>query len=375
MRTVKVPLGDRTYSILIGAGLLDRLGPECRRLKLGQRCVILTDTQVAPLYAEAAEASLRQAGFEVRTLTVPAGEKAKSLPVFQRCCEQLAAYRLERKSFIVALGGGVVGDLAGFLAASYLRGIPFVQVPTTLLAQVDSSVGGKVGVNLRAGKNLVGAFHQPRIVLCDLETLQTLPERELRAGLSEVIKYGAIADAAFFRRLEKLMPALCALEPEAISAVVARCCQIKADVVGQDETESGLRAILNFGHTIGHALEAVFGYGHYLHGEAIALGQVWAGWLSQEQLGLPASDVLRLRCLLDAAGLPTELRLTDAQIKQLLAAMRNDKKVSAGDLRFVLLKKLGHAEWGHSVTPEAIARLQGAPAGGCSTHSCHGCGQ
>jgi len=266
VRTVTVLPGPRSYRIKIGTGLLDRLGHECSDLKLGTRCAIISDTNVQPRFGGAAQRALTKAGFDPVVLTVPAGERAKSLRTVEDCYNKLAAHRLERKSFVVALGGGVVGDLAGFVAASYLRGIPFVQVPTTLLGQVDSSVGGKVGVNLKAGKNLVGAFHQPRLVLCDLATLSTLPMREYRAGLAEVIKYGIISDAAFFRRLERDLPQLLAREPKTLAAIVARCCEIKAEVVRQDETESGLRAILNFGHTIGHALEAISHYGKYLHG-------------------------------------------------------------------------------------------------------------
>jgi 3-dehydroquinate synthase len=245
VRIVNVPLGQRSYDIKIGADLLARLGKECARLQLSRRCAIVSDSNVAPRYGRAAHEALAQAGFEPALITVPAGETAKSLKTVQRCYDDLAAQRLERKSFIVALGGGVVGDLAGFLAATYLRGIAFVQVPTTLLAQVDSSVGGKVGVNLKAGKNLVGAFYQPRLVLCDLDTLAALPKREFCAGLAEVIKYGIIYDAALFERLERDLPKLLQRDPKTLAAVVARCCEIKADVVRQDETESGLRAILN----------------------------------------------------------------------------------------------------------------------------------
>ncbi|TMP97659.1 MAG: 3-dehydroquinate synthase, partial [Verrucomicrobia bacterium] len=257
MYVIKVPLGVRSYTISIDHRLLARLGHECKRLYLGPRCAVITDRNVAPHYGEAALQSLQAAGFEPTLITVPSGETAKSLKVTATCYDQLAEHRLERKSFVVALGGGVVGDLAGFVAATYLRGIDFVQVPTTLLAQVDSSVGGKVGVNLKAGKNLVGAFYQPRFVLCDLGTLETLPVREYRAGLAEIIKYGIIYEGELFKRLEQVMPKLLQRDPDTLSSVVARCCQIKAGVVGQDETESGLRAILNFGHTIGHALEAI----------------------------------------------------------------------------------------------------------------------
>src|SRR5947207_10914753 len=256
---IKVPLGVRSYTISIGSNLLSRLGHECKRLYLGQRCAVITDRNVAPRYGEAATQSLAASGFEPILITVAAGETAKSLKAVASCYDQLAEHRLERKSFVVALGGGVVGDLAGFVAATYLRGIDFVQVPTTLLAQVDSSVGGKVGVNLKTGKNLVGAFYQPRFVLCDLGTLETLPVREYRAGLAEIIKYGIIHDVELFRRLEHHMPRLLRRETKTLAAVVARCCEIKAEVVQQDETESGLRWILHFGHTLGHALEAVSG--------------------------------------------------------------------------------------------------------------------
>ncbi len=349
MRNVSVPLGNRSYSIKIGAGLLTRLGNECRRLGLGSRCAVISDSNVAPFYARATHATLAEAGFEPVLITVPAGETAKSLKTVHLCYDQLVAQRFERKSFILALGGGVVGDLAGFVAATYLRGIPFVQVPTTLLAQVDSSVGGKVGVNLRAGKNLVGAFHQPRLVLCDLDTLATLPGREYRSGLAEVIKYGIIYDATFFRRLERQMPALLNRAPKALAAVVARCCEIKAEVVRQDETESGLRAILNFGHTIGHALEAISNYGKYLHGEAISIGQVAAARLSARVLGLPPRDLERITALFLRAGLPTEIKLSDRQRQNLLAAMKLDKKVSRGELKLVLARHIGQVQFGRKV--------------------------
>ena len=281
---------------------------------------------------------------------MPAGETAKSLKTVQSSYDRLAAHRLERKSFIVALGGGVTGDLAGFVAATYLRGIPFVQVPTTLLAQVDSSVGGKVGVNLRAGKNLVGSFYQPRLVLGDLDTFKTLPAREYRAGMAEVIKYGIIYDAALFKKLERELPKLLRRDPKILADVVARCCEIKAEVVGQDETDAGLRAILNFGHTIGHALEAISGYGTYLHGEAIAIGQVAAAELSAQLTGLPAGDVERIRELFKRAGLPVRVKLSATQRKKLLAAMRLDKKVSGGEIKFVLARGLARPS-GDGVCP------------------------
>ena len=354
LKTVRVQLAARSYDIVIGNGVRHELGAHCRALDLGVRCAIITDEHVGKRYGSETLSNLRQSGFAPVMLTVPAGETAKSLRNVQRCYDQLAAHRLERKSFVIALGGGVVGDLAGFVAATYLRGIPFVQIPTTLLAQVDSSVGGKVGVNLSAGKNLVGAFYQPRLVLCDLAMLKTLPSRELRAGFAEVIKYGIIYDAELFARLERDLPKLLKLEKKALAEVIARCCEIKAEVVSQDETESGLRAILNFGHTIGHAFEAISRYGKYLHGEAISIGQIAAAELSSALLGLPARDAARIADLFRRADLPASAELTEAQTQKLLAAMRLDKKVSGGEIKFVLAKQIGEVIWGQRVPEELI---------------------
>ncbi len=351
---VTVPLAERSYPIFIGDGLLSSLGRRCAALKLGSRCAVITDRNVAPLYAKKAMASLVAAGFNPSLITGPAGETSKSVTMVESCYDQLAKHRLERSSFIVALGGGVVGDLAGFVAATYLRGVAFVQVPTTLLSQVDSSVGGKVGVNLKAGKNLVGAFYQPRLVLCDLGTLKTLPKREFRAGLAEVIKYGIIYDAALFARLEKDLPKLLAGHQASLASVVARCCEIKAEVVCQDETETGLRAILNFGHTIGHAIENTCGYGKYLHGEAISIGQVAAAKLSAEVVGLSDKEVDRITQLFVRAGLPIQIKLSATQRQKLMAAMLLDKKVSAGMVKFVLAKKIGLVEPGHKINPKLI---------------------
>jgi 3-dehydroquinate synthase len=261
---------------------------------------------------------------------------------------------LERTSFVVALGGGVVGDLAGFVAAAYLRGIAFVQAPTTLLSQVDSSVGGKVGVNLAAGKNLVGAFHQPRLVLCGLDTLRTLPEREFRSGLAEVIKYGIIYDEALFARLERELARLLRRQASVLAEVIARCCEIKAEVVRQDEMETGLRAILNFGHTIGHAIENISGYGKYLHGEAISIGQVAAAKLSVRAAGLAVDEAGRIERLFLRAGLPVAIKLSAARRAVLLEKMRLDKKVSGGEIKFVLARRIGQVEAGHKISPEVI---------------------
>ncbi len=354
MRIVNVPLGHRSYDIRIGSQLLADLGARCAQLNLSVQCALITDTNVGRRYAKPAFDSLVRAGFAPTLIVVPAGESAKSLKSVQACYNQLAEQRLERRSFIVALGGGVVGDLAGFVAGTYLRGIAFVQVPTTLLAQVDSSVGGKVGVNLPAGKNLVGAFYQPRMVLCDLDVLRTLPLREYRAGLAEVIKYGIIYDADLFSRLERDLPLLMNRDRRTLASVVARCCEIKAAVVAKDETESGLRAILNFGHTIGHGLEAISNYGKYLHGEAIAIGQVAAARLSAKAMGLPERELRRITDLFCRAGLPTEVKLTAAQRAKLFAAMRLDKKVRAGEIKFVLAKRIGRVQYGCAVAAELI---------------------
>src|SRR5258706_5039948 len=359
MRVVKVPLGDRSYSIFIGLGVISRLGAECRKHGFGRRCAVISDQNVARRYGAVVERSLDAAGFEPVRITVKPGETSKNFNTVEWGCDQLAVHRLERNSFVIALGGGVVGDLAGFIAATYQRGVPFVQIPTTLLAQVDSSVGGKVGVNLKSGKNLAGAFHQPKFVLCDLETLRTLPDREFRAGLAEVIKYGIIDDAALFRRLERDLAKLLKHSTGLLSEVVTRCCEIKAEVVREDETESGLRAILNFGHTIGHAIENSVGYGKYLHGEAISIGQVAAAKLSVGLLGLPGAEAERIRVLFARTGLPTEIRLSAARRARLFSAMQLDKKVSDGEINFVLAERIGRVRWGQKVPPVLIEEALG----------------
>lgn len=350
---VRVELGERSYDIVIGPGLLAHIGELLEPLKLSRRGVIITDSNVGFGYGVSLRETLRAAGYEVGLMDVPAGEVSKSLRQAERLLEQLPALGLDRQSFVIAFGGGVVGDLAGFVAATYLRGIAFVQVPTTLLAQVDSSVGGKVGVNLPQGKNLVGAFHQPRLVVADTNTLWTLPDREMRAGFAEVIKHGAIRDAEFFAWLENKHADVLALEPHAVAQVVRRCCEIKGEVVAADEREGGLRAILNFGHTIGHAMEALSDYEGVLHGEAISMGMVAAAYLSTKRAGLPASEAARLRTLLENSGLP--VRLGDSyHLPELMEAMRLDKKAKNGKLRFVLLKRFGEAYVSDEVTDEDL---------------------
>ncbi|MCX7886639.1 MAG: 3-dehydroquinate synthase [Verrucomicrobiae bacterium] len=353
---VRVPLGERTYEIFVGRGLLDRIAEVVKPLGLGRQGVVISDTNVAALYGMRVCEAFRGAGFNVGLLTFSAGEASKSLRQASRLLEKLPAFGLDRQSFVVALGGGVVGDLAGFVAAVYLRGIHYIQVPTTLLAMVDSSVGGKTGVNLPQGKNLVGAFYQPRLVIADTATLRTLPRRELRAGFAEVIKYGAISDAAFFRWLEGHYREILRLDSAAIRRTVRRCCELKAEVVSADERESGLRAILNFGHTVGHAMEALVEYEGLLHGEAVAVGMCCAARLSVKRAGLREVEARRLQALIAASGLPTRLGKRFS-VSALREAMRLDKKARAGRLRFVLLERLGKAVVSDDVTEADIEEV------------------
>ncbi len=353
---VPVNLGDRSYTIHIGTGVLDRLGALCDEVGLKGKCLIITDENVDPLYSGIAQKSLETAGFSVAVEAVPAGEQTKSgeqvFHLYSRCIEA----GLDRKSFIVALGGGVIGDLAGYVAATYLRGIPFVQVPTSLLAMVDSSVGGKTGINLPEGKNLVGAFYQPELVLADLETLKTLPPREYRAGLAEVVKYGIIYDAPFFESLEQEIAQFSDVaNAELLARVVGRCCEIKADVVAQDEREGGLRAILNFGHTAGHALEKVAGYGEYVHGEAVSVGSVFAARASVEVTGLPQDECNRIESVFQALGLP--VRAPEYDWPKLRDAMSVDKKTVGGMPRFVLASAIGNVSIGNEIPEDLMAQL------------------
>ena len=356
MQIVKVELGDHSYPIYIGENILEQIGKKCAGLFNLGKCAIITDDNVGSIYAERVADSLSKVGFLPFLITVPAGESSKSLKFVEMCYNRLAQERVERRSFIIALGGGVVGDLAGFVAATYMRGIGFVQVPTSLLAQVDSSVGGKVGINLKYGKNLAGAFYQPRLVICDLATLKTLPERELKAGLSEVIKYGVIYDENLFSYLEKNIQKLLKLDLKKLLPVIERCCQIKAEVVSADEKETGLRAILNYGHTIGHAIEAITGYKKFLHGEAVAIGQVAAAYIATEVMKFNQESADRIKTLIENAGLPTSIRLSGKDREKLIQAMKLDKKVSGGEIKFVLPEKIGKVQFGKSVPIEVIQK-------------------
>jgi len=332
--TLTVDLDDRSYPIVIGTGPLDS-GHDLSSYLAGKHCLIVSNETVAPLYLDKLKKCLP--GINESTHLLPDGEIHKTMATVESILDKLVASRAGRDTTIVALGGGVVGDIAGFAAACYMRGVAFVQVPTTLLAQVDSSVGGKTGVNHPGGKNLIGAFHQPRIVLIDTDTLSTLPDRQLRAGIAEVIKYGAIVDRNFLDWIEENMPALLRKDADALIYAISRSCEIKAQIVQEDERESGRRALLNFGHTFGHAIEKSLGFGEWLHGEAVAAGMMMATRMS----GIDAAEQDRLQSILDAAGLPVvPPRVGSAQLHEL---MYLDKKVQANKLRVVLLRSLGNA--------------------------------
>ena len=339
-RRVKIDLGDRSYEIVIGSGLLHEASA-WQGLPRAASALIVSNAVVAGHHGAALRAALTPHFERILTLELPDGEAHKNWTSLNLIFERLLSAGCDRKTVLFALGGGVIGDMTGFAAASYMRGVPFVQVPTTLLAQVDSSVGGKTGVNHPLGKNMIGAFYQPQRVVCDLDTLRTLPARELSAGLAEVIKYGPIADAGFLSWIEASLDALLARDALALAHAVQRSCEIKAAVVGADEREGGLRAILNFGHTFGHAIEAGLGYGQWLHGEAVACGMVLASELSVRLGSMPAEFALRMRRLCERAKLPVQAPALG--IERYLELMRIDKKSEGGALRFVLIDALGHA--------------------------------
>lgn len=350
-QTVRVELDSRSYDISIGHGHLPTVGDLTRQwLSLSDdqplKCFVITDTNVLQPHANAVKAALTDVGADVRVVCVKAGEASKSLQETSDLYDELVDFRADRKTVVLAVGGGVVGDLAGFVAASYVRGLRFLQVPTTLLAMVDSSVGGKTGVNHPKGKNLIGAFHQPVGVLIDTETMNTLPDREYRAGLAEVIKYGVILDAEFFQFLEDNVDGLNNRDADVLRHVVARSCELKADVVKEDEFETkGLRAILNYGHTYAHAFEALSGYGELLHGEAVSIGMMCGIRLAQKLNRVTDEDVVRQRNLLSAVQLPVDVpEDLVSRHEDILNCMLLDKKTVAGDLKFVLPDRIGHVE-------------------------------
>jgi 3-dehydroquinate synthase len=358
MKTVEVGLGARAYTIHVGDGLLAR-ADELLAASIGQRVVIVTNALVAAHHLAPLKTALARTGIRVDVVLLPDGEAHKNQRTLDDLLTRLLELRCDRSTTLFALGGGVIGDITGFAAAIYQRGIPFVQVPTTLLAQVDSSVGGKTGINHPLAKNMIGAFWQPRAVLIDTSVLRTLPDRELSAGLAEVIKYGAIRDAAFFSWLEANMNALLAKNDEALTHAIVCSCEIKAEIVAADERESGERALLNFGHTFGHAIEVAQGYGEWLHGEAVGAGMVCAAHLSQRVLSFDAQQAERLVALVARAKLPTSPpRIAPSRWLEL---MQRDKKVQAGALRFVLLERLGEAVVRGDVSQDEVTSVLDAP--------------
>ena len=353
MRTLNVALGDRAYPIHIGRGLLDRADLILPHLRT-RRVAVVTNDVVGPLYLDRLRAALEAAGVQVSAVSLPDGEAHQDWPPLNRIFDMLLAERCERSTTLIALGGGVVGDMGGFAASCYQRGMPFIQIPTTLLAQVDSSVGGKTAINHPLGKNMIGAFYQPRLVLADIDTLSTLPARELSAGLAEVIKYGLIRDAEFLGWLERNLERLVACEPDALAYAIERSCRNKAEVVAADETEQGERALLNLGHTFGHAIETGLGYGEWLHGEAVAAGTMMAVELSRHLGWLAEADVARVAALFGRAGLPVYgPRLG---VERYLDLMAHDKKVEAGRLRLILLRSLGQGVIHGDAVPAEIGR-------------------
>jgi 3-dehydroquinate synthase len=361
MQTLTVALGERSYPIHIGPGLLKR--PELIAARLPQPSVaIVTNVTVAPLYLEAISRALQGQGVRVASIVLPDGEAYKTWSTLEKVFDALVESRCERKTTLVALGGGVIGDLGGFAAAVYQRGIPFIQIPTTLLAQVDSSVGGKTAINHPKGKNLIGAFHQPLAVVADIDTLSTLPERELAAGIAEVIKYGLIGDAVFFAWLEKNIDRLLARDPEALAHAIEYSCRNKSEIVSLDEREAGMRALLNYGHTFGHAIEAGLGFGVWLHGEAIACGMAIGAQLSQRMGLITHEDTSRVIDILKRARLP--VTAPDFGMVRYFELMGHDKKVESGKIRFVLLRRIGEA----FVTDEVPADALDEALGKSSSH-------
>ncbi|CDY75789.1 3-dehydroquinate synthase [Caballeronia glathei] len=341
MITVNVELGDRAYPIHIGADLIAQTGLFAGHIA-GSSVAIVTNSTIDPLYGDALRRALAPLGKKVTTVVLPDGEAHKNWETLNRIFDALLTERADRKTTLIALGGGVVGDMTGFAAACYMRGVPFIQVPTTLLSQVDSSVGGKTGINHPLGKNMIGAFYQPQAVIADIGVLRSLPERELAAGLAEVIKTGAIADAEFFQWIEANIDALNRCDPQALAHAVKRSCEVKASVVAADEREGGLRAILNFGHTFGHAIEAGLGYGEWLHGEAVGCGMVMAADLSARLGKLDEASKKRLVDVIAAARLPVRAPALGAD--RYIDLMKVDKKAQAGEIKFILLTRFGDVQ-------------------------------
>lgn len=353
MDALEVDLGVRSYQIYVGTGIIAAVGNYLKSLPVGKKVLLVTNHTIRRLYGPEVERSLTEGGYQVTVGEIGDGEQYKTLATAGRLYDLAFDRGLDRKSPVVALGGGVTGDVAGFVAATYLRGVPLIQVPTTLLAQVDSSVGGKVAVNHPRGKNIIGVFYQPGFVLADVALLKTLPPRELRSGLAEVIKYGVIWSGEFFTWLEENMEALLAGETEPLLHVVRESCRIKATVVAQDETEGGLRAILNYGHTVGHAVETLTGYGKYTHGEAVGIGMVAAARLAAARGLLPVTDLGRIENLVRRAGLPVEIP-EEVAPEGLVESIRHDKKATGGRITFILPRRIGKVFMERSLSAEMI---------------------
>ncbi len=356
METIKVELGERSYDIAIGNSILRGIGAALRHFGFSPKIAIVSNPTVYPLYGRAVADSLKKAGFNVITVTIPDGEEYKDLLWTEHIYNVLLKAKLDRSSSLIAVGGGVVGDIAGFAASTYMRGVSYIQVPTTLLAQVDSSVGGKTGVNHKLGKNMIGTFWQPRLVWIDVKTLKTLQKREFLAGVSEVIKYGVIWDEEFFDFLEKERRKILNFDKEALMYIIKRSCEIKAEVVSKDEREAGLRAILNFGHTIGHAIETVTGYRRYLHGEAVAIGMYLEAKLAGMVKLIDDKKVLRIKTLIDSYSLPFVMP-RDINAEHILSSMELDKKAFAGKLTFILPEKIGRVRIQKGVSKRLIKDL------------------
>jgi 3-dehydroquinate synthase len=357
METVTVNLGPRSYPIFVGRNLLTELGPMLRahNFTVG-RAAVVTDSIVGKIYRDRIVETLKAAGFDPVVVEIPAGEEHKNLAWLAFLYDKLIDGRIERRSPLIALGGGVIGDITGFAAATLQRGVPFVQVPTTLLAQVDASVGGKTAINHPAGKNLIGAFYQPRLVVIDVETLRSLPKREFVAGLAEVIKYGVILNADLFTLIEEQLPRVLRLDTDLLTFIIKTCCQLKALVVEEDETESDYRAILNFGHTLGHAIESMTAYKQFLHGEAVAIGMAFATHLSHKRGFCSATVEQRVRKLLKKAGLPVDIP-KDLKGEYLLFGLATDKKMAGGKIKFVCVEDFGKTRFEMLETREIGAYL------------------
>jgi len=353
MNKIRVELGERSYTIAAGSGILKDIGKSLERFDFSKKAAIISNPTVFGLYGRTLAASLTGSGFEIIEIILPDGEEYKNLSSIEKIYEELLKKRFDRRSVMIALGGGVIGDITGFAASTYMRGIDFIQVPTTLLAQVDSSVGGKTGVNHALGKNMIGTFWQPRLVWVDISTLHSLSRRNFLAGIAEIIKYGIIWDSAFFDFLEKKRETILSLNPDDISYIIERSCEIKADVVSRDEREAGLRAILNFGHTIGHAIETATGYTAFLHGEAVAIGMHVESMIAREAGLIGSDEVSRIKHLLKTFGLPTEIP-AGINIATLFGAMQLDKKTVAGDVKFILPEQIGKVRIQGNISEQVV---------------------